>query len=58
MAEYGISEQKVERCLQEYHTRRSTETGNPKFVAEIEGGRIMVIVEAESDLLLVITVGD
>lgn len=58
MAQYGITEDEVERCLREYHTRRPTLTGNPKLIADIDGRRIMVVLEADSDPPKIITVGD
>ncbi len=59
MRQYGITEQDVEYCLQNYHTSYPDRAGNPIYRADLPSGKyIKVVVVADTTDITVITVAD
>ncbi len=60
MKQYGIKEEEVEYCLNNYHTSYTDKKGNPIYKADLPDGRhIKVVAKAGSvDPRIVITVAD
>jgi len=59
MQQYGITEEEVEYCLQNYHTSYTDRAGNPIYRADLPSGkRIKVVVAADTKDTTVITVAD
>ena len=60
MKQYGIKEEDVEYCLNNYHTSYTDKKGNPIYKVDLPSGRhIKVVVKEKSvDPIVVITVAD
>lgn len=59
MKERKISEEEVEYCLKNYDISYTDNKGNPIYVSYTPSGRrIKVVVETNSNPIVVITVGD
>jgi len=54
-----LRKEKVEYCLKYYHTSYTDSADNPIYIADLPTGRqIKVVVKADSDPMVVITVAD
>jgi len=57
MKQYGITEEEVEYCLNNYHTSYTDKKGNPIYKADLPSGRRIKVVKAKSvDPIIIITV--